>query len=193
MAIRAFVARAAECHWVHFSRKRRRLGLRWRWAIQRSPESDLTDEAFGQSAKSKCSPGARRGRSEQRPKRKTGKHCGDPYDWLLRLLPSKEPRAGFRSQCCHGQSQPTDVHRERDGELRNVPDKLLNEISSGSTHTLKGKTFFDSKRAAALANSSCRHSFWISSPSVRCTHWKGTRPFRTSRSNSACRLSRTGR
>ena len=204
VAIQAFVARAAGVPLVSISVA----NVDSTWVYDGDgrydgllKESDLTEEAFGREREIKKMLAEAHAVADQsrEPKRKTGKHCSDPFDCgFSGYCQGKEPRAEFPVAVLPRPKPAlqTYIEEKKVIELRNVPDKLLNETQLRvKTHTLMGKTFFDSKGAAAALAKFKLPALFLDFESIlfAVPIWKGTRPYQNLPFQfSLHRLSRTG-
>lgn len=164
-------------------------------------ETDLTDEAFGRANEVKewiagAQSVAVRGRE---PKFTTGRHCNDPFACgFLGYCEGKEPQAKFPVGVLprRGKALQAYIDEKKTIELRDVPDKLLNETQLRvKKHTLSGRPFFDSVGAATALSAHKLPALFLDFESIQFAVpiWKGTRPFQNIPFQfSVHRLSRTG-
>ena len=164
-------------------------------------ESDLTEEAFGREGEVKewISEAQTVAAQAKEPKRPTGRHCSDPYGCgFLDYCQSKEPQAEYPIDVLprRGKALQSYLEEKSVTELRDTPDKLLNETQLRvKKHTLSGKTYFDAKGAAAALAAHKLPACFLDFESIQFAVpiWKGTRPFQNIPFQfSVHRLSRTG-
>jgi hypothetical protein len=148
-------------------------------------EQDVTDEAVDRAEEVKewVTEARSVASAAQEPKQTTGAHCMAPYECgFLAYCRAKEPQPQFPIDVLPRISKKLRslVEEKKLTELKQVPDKLLNETQLRvKRHTLKNKVYFDAKGAAeALAQYSPPALFLdFETISFAVPIWPGTRPY----------------
>lgn len=165
-------------------------------------EHDLTEEAFarGEEVEGWIAAAQTVARKRKEPAIGTGEHCATPY------------ACGFADYCSSQETQAeypvhwlprvqTKALKEHivqsTGELRDVPDELLNERQLRVKHcTLNNETWFDAEGAAADLAPHKLPGYFLDFETVQFAVpiWKGTRPYQQIPFQfSVHRLSRSGK
>ncbi|WP_294992325.1 DUF2779 domain-containing protein [Sulfuritalea sp.] len=166
-------------------------------------ETDLTDEAFGREAEVKTWIAEAQSivRRRREPKIATGRRCVQPYACgFLGYCESLETEAKFPVNWLPKiQTKALRALIEVEGvtDMRKVPDELLNERQLRvKSHTLTGKTYFDSRNALADLAACKLPAYFIDFETIQFVVpvWKATRPNQNIPFQfSVHRLARTGK
>lgn len=165
-------------------------------------EKDQTEEAFGRAGEVSgwiaeahaiaCK------RSE--PKIGTGSHCSDPYECGFReYCESHEPEISYPAVWIPDRRKKALKALIEDGvtDMRELPDTLLNDRQRRVKDcTLSGKTYFDSRAAAAELAAHRLPAYFLDFETINLAVpiWKGTRPYQQIPFQfSVHRLSRVGK
>lgn len=148
-------------------------------------EQDLTEEAFGRSAEVEgwIAEAHKVARKRKEPAIKTGKQCTTPYECgFIGYCSGQEPQAEHPvSWLPRVQTKALREHLENStGELRDVPDALLNERQRRVKHcTLNNEIWFDAEGAAADLAAHKLPGYFLDFETVQFAVpiWKGTRPY----------------
>lgn len=166
-------------------------------------ENDLTKEAFGRDETVRCWISEAQSIAAKRkvPAITTGRQCKEPYECgFLAHCQSQEPQAAQPIQWLPGRLgnalvKHIESHDLR--ELRDLPDKLLNEIQQRvKAVTLAGRPYFDQSSAAQTLAEHKLPAYFMDFETIQFAVpiWKGTRPYQQIPFQfSVHRLARTGK
>ena len=165
-------------------------------------ENDLTEEAFarGPEVETWIAKAQTIARKRKEPAITTGPQCCSPYACgFLPYCTDQEPQAEYpinwlpRIQSKNLKA----LVNEGASDLRDVPDKLLNERQLRVKNcTLSGETYFDAAGAAADLAAHKLPGYFLDFETIQFAIpiWKGTRPYQQIPFQFSChRLSRTGK
>lgn len=165
-------------------------------------EHDLTEEAFarGEEIEGWIAAAQIVARKRKEPVISTGGHCTKPYACgFADYCSSQEAQAEYPVHWLpRVQSKALKEHlAQSNGELRDVPDELLNERQLRVKHcTLNNKTWFDAEGAAADLAPHKLPGYFLDFETVQFAApiWKGTHPYQQIPFQfSVHRLSRSGK
>jgi len=117
------------------------------------------------------------------PKRRTGKHCNDPYECgFLKYCQGQEPQADSPVYWLPRRTGKLKQYIEKNGitEMRDVPDQLLNPTQQRvKTATLSGEPFFDREGAARALSQHSLPAYFMDFETIMFAVpiWAGTRPY----------------
>jgi len=166
-------------------------------------ENDLTSEAFGRAEEVKVWIAGAQAVAKKRkePIRNTGSHCTDPFECgFLGYCQSQEPQAEFPVKWLpqiRSNALRTFIAEDAVGDLRNVPDELLNPKQQRvKTHTLLDTVYFDAIGAAEDLAKHKLPAYFLDFETIQFAVpiWKGTRPYQQIPFQfSTHRMTRTGK
>ena len=165
-------------------------------------EHDLTEEAFarGEEVEGWIATAQSVARKRKEPAIGTGEHCSAPYACgFVDYCSSQEAQAEYPVHWLpRVQTKALKEHLAQcTGELRDVPDELLNERQLRVKHcTLNNETWFDAEGAASDLAPHKLPGYFLDFETVQFAVpiWKGTRPYQQIPFQfSVHRLSRSGK
>lgn len=149
-------------------------------------EQDITEEAFSRTGEVKdwISAAQEVADKKRMPVACTGTQCQSPFECgFIDFCSSREPQARIPASILpriQSRALKELFVEERVLELEDVPDNLLNEKQMRvKSHTLAGKTFFDSKKAAAALATHALPAYFVDFETAQMVVplWAGLRPY----------------